>query len=289
MRLAVAGGPAQKVFDDEAGYLGAAWGPDDNLVVALFRGGRQNGLYRIPASGAVTLERLTPEGDQNVLYAAPTFLPNGKGVLFYLIGLGQPQTEQLAVLDLATRQQRILVDAGANPMYSTSGHLVFARGTTLMAVPFDQERLEFRGTPLVVQAGVRHPNPSTATDYGLSRNGTLIYVPSSDSDPVAARRIVWVDRNGRVVGAPVGNEIGSYRGLQISPDGQRVVVSSNGVVTGSRPQRAAPLATRERCANACVGASVVSGSEEGVFCLESICCYDLATPFDSERWQLAGP
>ena len=231
MRLAVAGGPAQKVFDDEAGYLGAASGPDDNLVVALFRGGRQNGLYRIPASGAVTLERLTPEGDQNVLYAAPTFLPNGKGVLFYLIGLGQPQTEQLAVLDLATSQQRILVDGGANPMYSTSGHLVFARGTTLMAVPFDQERLEFRGTPLAVQAGVRHPNPSTATDYGLSRNGTLIYVPSSDSDPVAARRIVWVDRNGRVVGAPVGNEIGSYRGLQISPDGQRVVVSSNGVVT----------------------------------------------------------
>jgi len=231
MRVALAGGPPQKVFDDEAGFLGAAWGPDDNLVVALFRGGRQNGLYRISASGAGTLERLTPEGDQNVLYAAPTFLPNGKGVLFYLIGLEQPQTERLAVVDLATGQQGILVDGGANPMYSTSGHLVFARGTTLMAVAFDQERLELRGTPIAVQPGVRHPNPSTATDYGLSRNGTLIYVPSSDSDPVAARRIVWVDRNGRVVGTPVGNEVGSHRGLQLSPDGQLVVVSSNGAVT----------------------------------------------------------
>jgi Tol biopolymer transport system component len=42
---------------------------------------------------------------------------------------------------------------------------------------------------------------------------------------------VWVDRNGRVVDTPVGINIESPRGLQLSEDSQRAVVSSNGGIT----------------------------------------------------------
>ena len=35
----------------------------------------------------------------------------------------------------------MLVDGGDNPIYVSTGHIVFARGTTLMAVPFTSAEL----------------------------------------------------------------------------------------------------------------------------------------------------
>ena len=114
---------------------------------------------------------------------------------------------------------------GANPMYLESGHLVFARGTTLMAVTFDAEALEVRGTPVAMVEDVRHPGLVTAADYSLSRGGDLIYVPNRS---FASGRVTptWVDRSGRTVGAAVTSVLENPRELKLSPDGARLVTTS---------------------------------------------------------------
>lgn len=146
--------------------------------------------------GGGTPERLTPEPDgAGPLMAAPVLLPGGRAVLF---GSIDGETERVTVLDLATGEQRILLEGGQNPAYVATGHVVFARGTTLMAVPFDAAALAVTGEPVAVVPGVRHPNTQSATDYALSSTGTLVYVPGSEEHAPSAT-VVWVDRDGRAV------------------------------------------------------------------------------------------
>jgi dipeptidyl aminopeptidase/acylaminoacyl peptidase len=122
---------------------------------------------------------------------------------------------------------KTLVEGGANPQYLSSGHLVFARGTTLMAVPFDPDRLEVKGMPVAVLPGVRRPGLVTAADYGVSKTGTLIYVPGHQSSgPETPVTPVWVDRQGRPAGPVVTTPLAGPRNPRLSPDGTRLLLIS---------------------------------------------------------------
>ncbi|HZM95407.1 MAG TPA: protein kinase [Vicinamibacterales bacterium] len=227
LRVALAGGPSIKIADDEPGFVGAAWGPDDTLIMAVARGGmagKGNGLYRTSAGGGAALERVAGTDAPNVFYAAPSMLPGGRAALFYTIE-AQAQRETIGVLDLETRKEKTLVEGGANPMYAPSGHLVFARGTTLMAASFDLDRLEMRGMPVAVLPGVRHPGLITAADYGISRNGTLIYVPGPQSIEAGGQVTpVWVDRSGREIGPALNVSVQGPRSPRLSRDGKRLLL-----------------------------------------------------------------
>ena len=49
---------------------------------------------------------------------------------------------------LATGERKVLIDPGFDAQYSPSGHLVYGKGASLFAVPFDVDRLEVTGTPV---------------------------------------------------------------------------------------------------------------------------------------------
>jgi Tol biopolymer transport system component/tRNA A-37 threonylcarbamoyl transferase component Bud32 len=226
--VAVSGGPPVKIANDDPGFVGGAWGPDDNIVLAI--AGTDSALFMASAGGGGTPERLTMpvgEAEPGTFYTAPSLLPSGKAVLFYILRL-QGQSETVTVLDLETRAMKTLVEGGANPQYASSGHLVFARGTTLMAVPFDPDRLEVQGTPVAVLPGVRHPGLVTAADFGVSKTGTLIYVPGPESPgPTTGVAPVWVDRQGRQVGSVVNTPLlVPARHPRLSPDGTRLLILS---------------------------------------------------------------
>jgi len=224
LKAALGGGVPIKIADDEPGFVGAASGRSE-VIMAVVRPGGANGLYRVPENGGAP-ERLTPAVAENVLYVAPTFLPGDKAVLYYLIGVGD-QSERVAVFDLATRSQRILVEGGANPTYSPSGHLVFARGTTLMAVRFDADRMAVIGSPFPVVQEVRHPGLITAADYALSRDGTLIYVPAGFGTAGSGlAKVVWVERGGRSFGSAIDAPLKYPRDMRLSPDGRRLLITT---------------------------------------------------------------
>ncbi len=64
----------------------------------------------------------------------------------------QVDNAQIAVLDLTTREQKILIRGGSHARYVPTGHLVYGvgRAATLRAVAFDLRRLEVVGTPVPV-------------------------------------------------------------------------------------------------------------------------------------------
>jgi hypothetical protein len=125
LKVALDGGPPVKIADALSAFIGAAWGPDDTVIVAF--GGLSGGLFRASARGG-TVESLLRVKEPGTFYVAPSMLPSGKAVLFYIVRAQPTPSETVAVFDLETRTLKTLVDGGANPVYATSGHLVFARG-----------------------------------------------------------------------------------------------------------------------------------------------------------------
>ena len=74
---------------------------------------------------------------------------------------------------VTTPEQRMLVEAGYGGLYAPSGHLVFARETSLWAIPFDPEALETAGQAVVVLQGLAMGNNDPAT-FAVSEEGLAI-------------------------------------------------------------------------------------------------------------------
>jgi serine/threonine-protein kinase len=110
--------------------------------------------------------------------------------------------------------------------YAPTGHLIFAKGGSLYAVGFDPETLAARGKPQLILQGVAGDETTGVVHFAIADDGTLAYVPGSPGANM--RRIVWVDRSGKV--QPVNLEPAQYNDVRVSPDSSRaaVVVGSSG-------------------------------------------------------------
>ena len=216
MRVAVSGGPPFKMLDEPpGGFTGAAWAADDTLIFST-----TGSLNRTSAGGGGTQERLTPEPQVGgAVYLAPALLPGGRAVLF---NRREGGVQRVTVLDLETGEQKALVEGGQNPTYAATGHIVFARGTTLMAVPFDLARLAVTGEPVALLQGVRQ---TSAADYALSASGTLVYVPDGAVSTTPGA-LVWVDRTGRITEPALAEPVANPRDPRLSPDGRRLVLTT---------------------------------------------------------------
>ena len=60
------------------------------------------------------------------------------------------RSSSIDLLTVSTGERRVLVQGGTFPRYLPSGHLVFIRAGSLMAIPFDLKTLETRGVPVEV-------------------------------------------------------------------------------------------------------------------------------------------
>ena len=84
--------------------------------------------------------------------------------------------------------------------YLPTGHLVFAYQDVLYGAVFDLDRLEVTGEIAPVVQGVRRveaPGGNTgAAFFGVSTNGTLVYVPGTSSAPAGSTGLAWVAADG---------------------------------------------------------------------------------------------
>ena len=157
----------------------------------------------------------------------PEVLPGGKAVLFTTLRGGEFDIE---VLWLATGERRLLIEDASQPVYASSGHLVYAKMPSrneggvlgnLRAVPFDAERAEVTGSPVPILENVL-VWPGGGANYVLSRNGTLAY-RTGDTGTSFPKQLVWVDREGKEKLLPEPpRDISIPR---ISPDGDRVALN----------------------------------------------------------------
>jgi len=217
IRAGVDGSPPLPISQPGLTY-GATWIADDTLIYST--GAR---LERIATDGG-TPEPLTLAA-ADLFVAAPTALPGGSGVLVMSRDTDVPR---VAVLDLETGEHKVLLEGAQKPFYASTGHIVFARGATLMAAPFDAEERVLTGEPVALLDGLRTNN---TPDFTLSANGTLAYVPAGDA-PRRRGVLVWVDRAGAVIGRAIAESLDTPSDPRLSPDGTRVVLTLGADVRG---------------------------------------------------------
>ena len=93
-------------------------------------------------------------------------MPGSQAVLFTITATtGGIDASQVAVLDLPTGTQKILMRGASQAYYVPSGHLVYVAAGTLRAVAFNLRRLEATGTAIpVLPEVVTLPNGTAEFD-----------------------------------------------------------------------------------------------------------------------------
>ena len=197
---------------------GASWGSQGIIAFAPTTDGA---LQQVPEAGG-TPQLLTRLEKRDNSHRWPEFLPGGKAILFAASATTSNWANaQVAVQSLGTGERRDLIQGGTNPRYAASGHLVYAQGGSLMAVPLDPQRFAVTGPSVPVVEGVLQSTVSGVAQYNFSSTGSLVYIPGRVES--AQSRLVWVGRNGAA--QPLAAPVRAYRGPRLSPDGSRVSVA----------------------------------------------------------------
>ena len=202
--------------------VSASWDEPDTI---FYTPDVTKGIWRVSSQGGTPSAVTTPT-ERESFHLSPQLLPDGKSILFSAID-DRPDP-QVYVQRLDSGERKPLL-RGHGTRYVPSGHLVFVQGGSLMAVPFDLERLEVTGSPVAVVPDVTPPfrlrtMPSSFNRlFDVSPSGTLAFVSSGRPRQHA---LVWVDRTGRE--EPIGASGGTYAQPRLSPDGRRIAVVVRG-------------------------------------------------------------
>jgi hypothetical protein len=221
-KVAITGGPPITIARiDGTGPAGATWGPDDMILFAT--NNPRTGLQRVSAAGGTPEVLTTPDRARDEAdHLWPEILPGGYAVLFTITApTGGLDAARIAVRDLRTGAQRVLVHGGSDAHYAASGHLVYTAGGALRAVAFDLDRLRVGNTTVPVVPGLMTTNTG-AGNFAVAADGTLVYVDAPAGLAASARTLVWVDRQGHE--EPIVAPPRAYAYAQLSPDGTRVAL-----------------------------------------------------------------
>jgi serine/threonine-protein kinase len=133
------------------------------------------------------------------------------------------------VQSIRSNERRVVIKGGRDARYVPTGHLLYARAQTVYGVPFDPGRLQTAGGAVPLLENV--PNGGSqgaASHFAQSATGTVVYVGGGISATMGTP--VWVDRNGREVGAVTTEPLAGVQHPRLSPDGHRLALIVDGDV-----------------------------------------------------------
>jgi eukaryotic-like serine/threonine-protein kinase len=202
--------------DGQAGMIGTTWAADNTI----FFGKPGRAIRRVSAEGGEASAVTTlPSNGQFEDHHNPVVLPGGRAMLFSVHeGV---ERFSIAVQSLVSGQRKVLIESGFDAQYSPSGHLVFARGSAVLAVPFDVQRLDVTGPPVTLLEHVATFPNSGYGAFRLSTSGTMVFVPERSE---AGRVLTWVDRSGVETPLPISPR--AFTSLRVSPDGKRLAFAA---------------------------------------------------------------
>jgi Tol biopolymer transport system component/predicted Ser/Thr protein kinase len=226
-KVTVEGG-ATTTLCDVSSIFGADWDRDNNII---FTDGAAAGLSIVSAEVGKpeTLTKPDPKKEE-YSHRLPSWIPNSKAVLFTGMRWQMDSQPWLGLLRMDTREWHVLLQNAANARYVSTGHIVFLRQGTLMAVRFDPAKLEVIGQPVALMENVMQSfggNPDSNTGAGqfhISETGSLIYAAGGIA-PDLKNLLVWVDQEGKEKAIPA-KEFPFFCPRLSPPDGQRIAYST---------------------------------------------------------------
>ena len=218
-KISTSGGVVETLGDARAIAGTGSWGPNDTIV---YRANPGLDLLEIGSEGGQPRRLLTPDPATDPSIQAAEFLPGGESLLLTTSG-GATSGARIAdeniieVVTLASGARKVVVQGGSHPRYLPTGHLIFLRAGELMAVPFDLERLELRGSPVAVVKDVRQSFNGIGA-FSCSRAGSCVYLAGARA---AQRTVTLVDRAGTRQPLPLPPK--NYSHPRFSPKGDKVL------------------------------------------------------------------
>jgi serine/threonine protein kinase/Tol biopolymer transport system component len=229
-KISISGGPAQTLAEIGANAIGGSWSREG---VVLFTPGAASGteqtVHRVPATGGTPVPVTQLDSSrQEVTHTSAFFLPDGNHFL-YRARSSNPENHAVYVASLDSPEKKLLLNGLSKVTYVSPGYLVFNREGTLMAQPFDAERLELTGEEVPIAEDVQFAAIGDAA-FTTSENGVLAYRTATGAG--ASSELLWFDRRGKQLG--ILGEPGSYGQVWLSPDERRVSVVVLDSATGTR-------------------------------------------------------
>jgi serine/threonine-protein kinase len=220
-KISLSGGAAE-IITKAPNPRGGVWTSDDNIV---FAPDTDAPLHRVSAKGGTAAPISSLDGTlRERSHRWPDILPGGKAMLFSIAyEVGNPLDDaSIGVLDLSTGKHKTIIKGGSFPRYVPTGHLVYARSGALIAVPFDEQRLEVTGPPVTVQEDLRTTVVNGRAQFSFSNKGDFVYIQEQPSSGDVGHLLEWVDRRGVAQG--LMNARHEYSGPRLSSDGRTLFV-----------------------------------------------------------------
>jgi serine/threonine protein kinase len=261
-KLDLRGGAPEVLCDLEHYGRGGSWGRDGTILIASEPEGP---LYRLPAGGG-ELQQVTELDSLESAHRFPHFLPDGRHYIFAVLpGLGGEY--EIYVGDLESGQRERLLTADGVPKYVEPGYLLYSRNDRVVAQRFDAERRKLLGEPITLPDEPSGTAWTGYGRISASRRGIFLYVQeravdtelqrvdlsgrllgpqaapegryvemdiSKDGNQAAlvkeissSENELWILNLKTGTGTRLTSDRGRVSSPVLSPDGSRVVYSSN--------------------------------------------------------------
>ena len=223
-RMEITGGAPVPVCRSD-NVFGMTW---DQSGILIGQGAK--GIIRCPTNGRGTPQQLaTVEPGEEA--DGPQILPGGNTLLFTIArtaeGPSRWDTARVVVQSLESHERKTVFEGGSAARYIPTGHLLYVRGGTIFAAPFDLSRGRVTGQAVAVVQGVRRTAEgfTGGAQFAVSNNGHLFYLPGPVTAGTSQRTIAVADREGLVTRLPIPP--GPYVYTRASRDGARLAVGTD--------------------------------------------------------------
>ena len=168
--------------------------PGDPTERSCSRRDFRGGLMRVSASGGAVSPLTTVDTARHTTHRWPSFLPDGKNVIFLAANHGRPRSDESGIYVVPLSggtPKRLLTSYGS--AQAVNGWLMSVRESSLMAAPFDAARLTVTGPPVQAAPDVQFDtepgavsSPRRPGSWSTSIRGMAVGDSSGGTTPRAA-------------------------------------------------------------------------------------------------------
>ena len=212
-RVDLSGGPPRNICRTTREF-GGTWNSNGTILFA-----DQPNIYRVSDEAGDPIVVSRPDkSNMEGGHVFPYFLPDGRHYL-YTAEFPIPLDNGIYLASLESKEKTRLLPGLSSAAYVEPGYLLYNRGGTLIAKPFDKNALKFTGEEFRIADNILIDENGEWAAFSASKTGVLIY-RSAEDDPQKSQ-FVWLDRNGKELEA-VGKP-GKYDSdFDLSPDGKLI-------------------------------------------------------------------
>ncbi|HTK81348.1 MAG TPA: hypothetical protein VL633_03580, partial [Bacteroidota bacterium] len=223
IKVSITGGAPEVICPLPNATRGIFWASDNTILFGIVN----DAIFRVPAAGGTPIQvtSLDSTGGE-ISHRFPQLLPDGKTILFTVKHNNITTFDDAIIVaqKLDNSERKVLIRGGAYPKYLPTGYLTYMRGNSMLAVAFDVDHVEIKGTAVAVEQGGWFLQGAGNATMDFSSNGTLVFAPTG-AQTGNANSLSWMDRTGKL--SPLYDTLKPYTVALLSPDGQKIALGIN--------------------------------------------------------------